>query len=184
MATASTALLRHRQGWRLPVPRSQRLSPCRSQHRHHRPMRRPRRSLCARIRRAPRQSLLWWRTSFPHFLRSWPNRPATPARCLFRPQQADRSRQVKMYNRHEMLDLVRVDGHAKGIVARNMTTSEISRHAADCVILATGGYGNAFFFPPTLRVATSPPPTVPTNAARIRKPLLYPDPSHLHPRSR
>ena len=53
--------------------------------------------------------------------------------------------QVKMYNRHEMLDLVLVDGHAKGIVVRNMTTGEITRHAADCVILATGGYGNTFF---------------------------------------
>lgn len=52
---------------------------------------------------------------------------------------------VKMYNRHEMLDLVLIDGHAKGIVVRNMTTGEVSRHAADCVILATGGYGNAFF---------------------------------------
>ncbi|MGB0460083.1 MAG: fumarate reductase/succinate dehydrogenase flavoprotein subunit [Opitutales bacterium] len=52
---------------------------------------------------------------------------------------------VKMYNRHEMLDLVVVDGRAKGIVARNMTTGEITRHAADCVVLATGGYGNAFF---------------------------------------
>ncbi|MFP4673822.1 MAG: fumarate reductase/succinate dehydrogenase flavoprotein subunit [Opitutales bacterium] len=53
--------------------------------------------------------------------------------------------QVKMYNRHEMLDVALVDGHAKGIVVRNMTTGEISRHAGDCVILATGGYGNAFF---------------------------------------
>lgn len=53
--------------------------------------------------------------------------------------------QVKMYNRHEMLDLVRVNDHAKGIIARNMVTGEISRHAADCVVLATGGYGNVFF---------------------------------------
>lgn len=53
--------------------------------------------------------------------------------------------QVKMYTRHEMLDLVRVDGHAKGIITRNMITGEISRHAADCVVLATGGYGNVFF---------------------------------------
>ena len=52
---------------------------------------------------------------------------------------------VKMYSRHEMLDLVKVDGHAKGIVARNLMTGEISRHAADAVILATGGYGNVFF---------------------------------------
>jgi len=52
---------------------------------------------------------------------------------------------VKMYNRHEMLDLVKVDGHAKGIVVRNMVTGEVSSHAGDCVILATGGYGNVFF---------------------------------------
>ncbi len=52
---------------------------------------------------------------------------------------------VKMYTRHEMLDLVKVDGHAKGIIVRNLITGEISRHAADTVILASGGYGNVFF---------------------------------------
>jgi succinate dehydrogenase / fumarate reductase flavoprotein subunit len=52
---------------------------------------------------------------------------------------------VKMYPRHEMLDLVLVDGHAKGIITRNMVTGEIQSHAADAVILATGGYGNAFY---------------------------------------
>lgn len=52
---------------------------------------------------------------------------------------------VKMYNRHEMLDVVKVDGHAKGIIVRNMVTGAISRHAGDVVVLATGGYGNVFF---------------------------------------
>ncbi len=52
---------------------------------------------------------------------------------------------VKMYSRTEMLDIVLVDGHAKGIVVRDMVTGEISTHAADAVILATGGYGNVFF---------------------------------------
>ncbi len=52
---------------------------------------------------------------------------------------------VKMYPRCEMLDLVLVDGHAKGIVTRDMVTGEISSHAADCVVLATGGYGNVFY---------------------------------------
>ena len=52
---------------------------------------------------------------------------------------------VKMHPRHEMLDLVIVDGHAKGIITRNMVTGEIEAHAADAVILASGGYGNAFF---------------------------------------
>ena len=52
---------------------------------------------------------------------------------------------VKMYPRTEMLDLVLIDGHAKGIVVRDLITGEISSHAADAVVLATGGYGNAFF---------------------------------------
>ena len=52
---------------------------------------------------------------------------------------------VKMYPRTEMLDLVLVNGHAKGIVVRDLNTGEISTHAADAVILATGGYGNVFF---------------------------------------
>src|SRR5215216_3662398 len=52
---------------------------------------------------------------------------------------------VKMFPRTEMLDLVLVDGHAKGIVARNMVTGEIQSYSADCVILATGGYGNVFY---------------------------------------
>ncbi len=52
---------------------------------------------------------------------------------------------VKMYNRHEMLDIVKVDGHAKGIIVRNMVTGEVTPHAGDCVVLATGGYGNVFF---------------------------------------
>jgi succinate dehydrogenase / fumarate reductase flavoprotein subunit len=52
---------------------------------------------------------------------------------------------VKMYTRTEMLDLVLVDGHAKGIVVRDLATGGISTHAADAVILATGGYGNVFF---------------------------------------
>ncbi|HEX7859676.1 MAG TPA: fumarate reductase/succinate dehydrogenase flavoprotein subunit [Verrucomicrobiae bacterium] len=52
---------------------------------------------------------------------------------------------VKMYPRTEMLDLVLVDGHAKGIVVRDMVTGEITSFSADAVILATGGYGNVFY---------------------------------------
>jgi succinate dehydrogenase / fumarate reductase, flavoprotein subunit len=52
---------------------------------------------------------------------------------------------VTMYKRTEMLDLVLVNGHAKGIVVRDLNTGKISTHAADAVILATGGYGNVFF---------------------------------------
>src|SRR3989449_7723356 len=52
---------------------------------------------------------------------------------------------VKMFPRAEMLDLVVIDGHAKGIVARNLVTGEICSHAADAVVLASGGYGNGLF---------------------------------------
>jgi succinate dehydrogenase / fumarate reductase flavoprotein subunit len=52
---------------------------------------------------------------------------------------------VKMYPRTEMLELVVVDGQAKGIITRNLLTGEIRAHAGDTVVLATGGYGNAFY---------------------------------------
>ncbi|WCM41469.1 fumarate reductase/succinate dehydrogenase flavoprotein subunit [Flavobacterium sp. CBA20B-1] len=52
---------------------------------------------------------------------------------------------IKMYNRHEMLDLVIVNGKARGIIARNLVTGEIERHSAHAVVIATGGYGNVFF---------------------------------------
>ena len=53
--------------------------------------------------------------------------------------------QVKLLPRSEMLDLVVVNGHAKGIVVRDMITGRISSHSADAVVLATGGYGNAYY---------------------------------------
>jgi len=52
---------------------------------------------------------------------------------------------VTMHNRTEMLDLVVVNGHARGIITRDMVTGKIERHVADAVVLATGGYGNTFF---------------------------------------
>ncbi|MAJ43348.1 MAG: succinate dehydrogenase flavoprotein subunit [Candidatus Marinimicrobia bacterium] len=52
---------------------------------------------------------------------------------------------IKMYNRHEMLDIVIVDGKARGVIVRNLVTGEIKRHSAHAVVLATGGYGNVFY---------------------------------------
>jgi succinate dehydrogenase / fumarate reductase flavoprotein subunit len=52
---------------------------------------------------------------------------------------------VQMYNRHEMMDVVLIDGKARGIIARNLLTGELERHSAHCVIMATGGYGNVFY---------------------------------------
>jgi succinate dehydrogenase / fumarate reductase flavoprotein subunit len=52
---------------------------------------------------------------------------------------------VTMYNRHEMLELVKVDGKARGIIARNLVTGEIEKHSAHAVLICSGGYGNVFF---------------------------------------
>ena len=52
---------------------------------------------------------------------------------------------ITMYNRHEMLDLVKVDGKARGIIARDLVTGKIERHSAHAVVIASGGYGNVFF---------------------------------------
>ncbi len=52
---------------------------------------------------------------------------------------------VKMHARHEMMELIVIDGRARGIVTRNMVTGKIEAHTADMVVLATGGYGNVFF---------------------------------------
>ncbi|NIJ55949.1 fumarate reductase/succinate dehydrogenase flavoprotein subunit [Dyadobacter arcticus] len=52
---------------------------------------------------------------------------------------------VKMYNRHEMLDVVNIDGKCRGIIARNLVTGELERHGAHAVLLCSGGYGNVFY---------------------------------------
>src|SRR6185503_18265370 len=52
---------------------------------------------------------------------------------------------VKMYPRTEMLDLIVVDGRARGIVTRDLTTGRVAAHLADVVVLCTGGYGNVFY---------------------------------------
>ncbi|MGI9568252.1 MAG: FAD-binding protein, partial [Desulfobulbia bacterium] len=52
---------------------------------------------------------------------------------------------IDMYNRHEMLDVVLVDGKARGIIARDLVSGEIERHSAHAVVIATGGYGNVYF---------------------------------------
>jgi succinate dehydrogenase / fumarate reductase flavoprotein subunit len=52
---------------------------------------------------------------------------------------------IQSFTRHEMMDLVLVDGKARGIIARDLVSGEIERHSAHAVVLATGGYGNVFF---------------------------------------
>jgi succinate dehydrogenase / fumarate reductase flavoprotein subunit len=55
------------------------------------------------------------------------------------------AKKVTLFARREMLELVLVDGHAKGIIVRNLVTGELERHCGDAVVLATGGYGNVYF---------------------------------------
>ena len=52
---------------------------------------------------------------------------------------------IEMFSRHEMLDVVKVDGKARGIITRNLITGDIERHSAHAVVIATGGYGNVYF---------------------------------------
>ena len=52
---------------------------------------------------------------------------------------------VTMYNRHEMMEIVKIDGKARGIIARNLITGEIEKHSAHAIVIASGGYGNVFF---------------------------------------
>ena len=52
---------------------------------------------------------------------------------------------IEMFNRHEMLDVVKINGKARGIIARNLVTGEIERHSAHAVVIASGGYGNVYF---------------------------------------
>ena len=53
---------------------------------------------------------------------------------------------IEMYSRHEMIELVVVEGKARGIIAKNLINGEIERHAAHAVVIASGGYGNIFYF--------------------------------------
>ena len=116
----------------------------------------------ARVRRPARQPLLRRRPGVAHLLLPRPDRPATAARRLPGAEPADRAGKVKMYPRTEMLDLVVVDGRARGIVTRDLVTGQIESFAGDAVVLATGGYGNVYYLSTNAVAATSPPPTAPT----------------------
>jgi succinate dehydrogenase / fumarate reductase flavoprotein subunit len=85
---------------------------------------------------------------------------------------------VTMFPQTEMLDLVMVDGHAKGIITRNLVTGEIVRHAADAVVLATGGYGNVFYLSTNARGCN-----VTATYRAYKKGALFANPSYtqIHP---
>ena len=60
-------------------------------------------------------------------------------------RQVNLGKKIKLFPRTEMLDLVLIDGKARGIIARDLITGELHRYAAEAVVLATGGYGNVFY---------------------------------------
>jgi succinate dehydrogenase / fumarate reductase flavoprotein subunit len=85
---------------------------------------------------------------------------------------------VQMYPRREMLDLVLHQGHAKGIVVRNLISGELETHSADAVVLATGGYGNVFFLSTNAMGSN-----VSANFAAYRKGAFFANPcfTQIHP---
>ena len=89
---------------------------------------------------------------------------------------------VEMHPRTEMLDLVVVDGRARGIVIRDLVTGEIESHAGDAVVLATGGYGNVFYLSTNAKGCNVTATWRALQARRaLRQPLLHADPPDLHP---
>ena len=140
-----SALLRHGQGRRLPVPRIQRLpagpgrvkiiDQCVAQGV---PFAREYGGLLD-------NRVLRRRAGLAHLLRPRPDRPAAAARRVPGARPADRRRQRGMFPRTEMLDLVVVDGRARGIVTRDLVTGEVASTPATPWCSATGGYGNVFY---------------------------------------
>ena len=89
---------------------------------------------------------------------------------------------VAMYPRTEMLDLIVAGGHAKGIVTRDMVTGKVESHVGDAVVLATGGYGNAFYLSTNAKGCNTTAIWRALQARRVlRQPLLHPDPPDMHP---
>ena len=92
---------------------------------------------------------------------------------------------VRMYPRTEMLDLVVSDGHARGIITRDMVTGKIEAHAGDAVVLATGGYGNVFLsFHQRQGLQYNGDLARLSQGRPVRQSVLYPDPPDLHPGQR
>jgi hypothetical protein len=94
-----------------------------------------------------------------------------------------RSGKVRMYTRHEMLDVVIVDGRARGIVTRNLVTGpDRVAWAADAVVLATGGYSNVFFLSTNAKGCNVTAIwRAHSERRRFREPVLHADPPDVHP---
>ncbi len=177
------AVLRHRQGRRLPVARS-RTSTASPRCRSTSSISAPRWACRSRASTAAR-----WRTaSFggAQVSRTFYARGQTGQQLLLGVYSALERQigagKVKMFPRTEMLDVVVEDGRAVGIVVRDLVTGAIASHSAHAVILATGGYGNVFYLSTNAKGCN----VTATYRAykkrrRVREPVLHADPPDLHP---
>ena len=92
---------------------------------------------------------------------------------------------VELYTRYEMLDLVIIDGRARGIIARNLVTGQLERFAAHAVVIGTGGYGNTYFLSTNaMGLQCLGCHRLLPQGRRLCQPLLCADSPHLHPRAR
>ena len=90
---------------------------------------------------------------------------------------------VKMHSRTEMLEIVLVDGQAKGVITRNLVTGEIEKHAADVVVMATGGYGPVFYLSTNAMGNNVTASITRVHEGRLfRESLLHADSPHVHTR--
>jgi succinate dehydrogenase / fumarate reductase, flavoprotein subunit len=117
-----------------------------------------------------------------HLLLPRADRPATAARGVPGALPADRLGTVKMFPRCEMLDLVVIDGRARGIVTRHLETGKIESFTGDAVVLATGGYSNVFFLSTNARLQRHGDLPGLQARRRLRQPVLHADPPDVHPR--
>ena len=162
------AFLRHREGRRFSRARSQRLPARADQRQHHRSMRRARRTVCARVRRHARPTAPSAARRFRE-LSTLAARPASSSCSALTRRSSGRwtAARSRCIPRTEMLDLVVIDGRARGIVTRDLVTGKIESHVADAVVLGTGGYGNVYYLSTNAKGSNAPPSGERTSAGAL-----------------
>ena len=162
------AVLRHGEGRRLPRARGERLPAGPDQRQHHRPVRGAGRAVRARVRRAAREPVVRRGPGLAHLLRARPDRAAAAARRVPGAREGrSRAAGCTMFPRTEMLDLVVVDGRARGIVVRDIGhRARSSRTSATRWCWPPAATATSSTSRPTPRAATPPPSGAPTSGAR------------------
>ena len=129
----------------------------------------------------PGQSIFRRSAGFAHVLRARADRAAAALGAYQALERQVGSGKVEMFPRTEMLDLVVVDGQARGIVTRDLITGKISTHIGDAVVLGTGGYGNVFYLSTNAKGCNATAIWRAHKRGRpVRESLFHPDPPHLH----